>query len=314
MLKIKVSEIFGPAGYWKFLVNEDNSHEPTFVERWGVTQGEGKFVGVRSVFIRVFGCNLTCSSFGLTHGVKTDEPDIFAKSVHLYKSIEDVPAAQYGCDSFFSHHHGFKKFSPLFDVDQVVEMILIAAGGNIQSNPQSPIHIIFTGGEPMLPGWQVMYSRIIEHLRIRDKTIEQKVDVTFETNGTQRIKDIQSFHSLAKLANITWSVSPKLSASGHTQLETLYPEVIKQYLSISEDLYLKFVVQSVEDIVEIGSFVSEYENYCKRKFNVYIMPEGGTYDEFKKHATLDLIAEAVKRGYNITTRLHVMWGGNNIGW
>ena len=49
MSKIKVSEIFYSA------------------------QGEGRFVGVPSVFLRTFGCNFTCGGFGMPRGEVSKE-------------------------------------------------------------------------------------------------------------------------------------------------------------------------------------------------------------------------------------------------
>ena len=312
---IKVSEIFGPAGYWNFNVDHENGLTTNeFVERWGVTQGEGKFVGVRSTFIRVFGCNLTCPSFGLTHGDKTDEPDVFAKTIHLYKNISETPAAQFGCDSYFSWHPGFKSLSPKLDIETIAKMALQSSGGALQSNKFSPIHLIFTGGEPMMPGWQKMYLDLIDKIVELDSSITNKIDVTFETNGTQPIKDMQLFKELAQKCNITWSISPKLSASGHSHDETLFPNVINQYCKISSDVYLKFVAQTVSDLDEIGVFYQQYKEQCNRDFMVYVMPEGGTPSEYRKHSTLELTSAAVKRGYNITPRLQVLIGENITGW
>ena len=52
-------------------------------------QGEGRFVGVPSVFFRTFGCNFKCPGFGLPAGEKTNEPDEIGKVVHLYKTFND---------------------------------------------------------------------------------------------------------------------------------------------------------------------------------------------------------------------------------
>ena len=39
-------------------------------------QGEGKFSGVSSVFLRTFGCNFTCGGFGMPKGEISNEREI----------------------------------------------------------------------------------------------------------------------------------------------------------------------------------------------------------------------------------------------
>lgn len=313
MSKLKVSEIFGPAGYWNFNVTE-SGFDNEFVERWGVTQGEGQYVGIRSVFLRTFGCNLRCPSFGLEHGETTQEPMEFAKNIHLYKNISETPAAQYGCDSYFSVYPEFKSLSPMFKTEDVAAMILKACGGSMLDNSASPIHLILTGGEPMLPGWQKAYHDLVEHLYLQDPG-RGMMKVTIETNGTQPLlKQYAQGGAFLSNVNLTWSVSPKLSISGHAAEESICPDVIASYLEQSNDLYLKFVVAAPSDFDEVDHVVKQIEQACQTRLKVYIMPEGGTVDEYQKHSTLDLVGEAVKRGYNITPRLQVMIGANVTGW
>lgn len=313
MSKIKVSEIFGPAGYWNFNV-ADSGYDNEFVERWGVTQGEGQYVGIRSVFLRTFGCNLRCPSFGLDHGQVTNEPYEFAQNIHLYKNISETPAAQYGCDSYFSVYPEFKSLSPTFKTEEIASMILQASGGSMLDNPASPIHLILTGGEPMLPGWQKSYGDLIDQLYRQDPG-SGVMKVTVETNGTQPLlKTFTEGNLFLPDVDLTWSVSPKLSVSGHTADEAIQPDVIASYLEHSNDLYLKFVVVSPSDFDEVDATVRKIEQACQTRLKVYIMPEGGTVGEYQKHSTLDLVGEAVKRGYNITPRLQVMIGANVTGW
>lgn len=313
MSKIKISEIFGPAGYWNFNV-VDSGFDPEFVERWGVTQGEGQFVGIRSVFLRTFGCNLRCPSFGLDHGQTTNEPYEFAKNIQLYKNISETPAAQYGCDSYFSVYPEFKSLSPTHNTEQIAQMILRASGGSMLDNTASPIHLILTGGEPMLPGWQKSYPDLIDQLYRQDPG-HGVMRVTVETNGTQPLlKQYTQGNIFLSDVDLTWSVSPKLTVSGHTAEEAICPDVIASYLEHSNDLYLKFVVVSPADFDEVDRTVKSIEAACNTRLKVYIMPEGGTVGEYQKHSTLELVGEAVKRGYNITPRLQVMIGANVTGW
>ena len=63
-------------------------------------QGEGRWAGVPSVFLRTFGCNFTCSGFGLPRGERTTEPDTIAERIDEYKKYEELPLVSTGCDSY----------------------------------------------------------------------------------------------------------------------------------------------------------------------------------------------------------------------
>ena len=41
-------------------------------------QGEGRYMGVPSVFLRTFGCNFKCAGFGMPRGSMSEEADTIA--------------------------------------------------------------------------------------------------------------------------------------------------------------------------------------------------------------------------------------------
>jgi organic radical activating enzyme len=49
-------------------VNRKPSMKLRYSEAFYSVQGEGKYVGVPSVFLRTFGCNFRCMNFGLGKG------------------------------------------------------------------------------------------------------------------------------------------------------------------------------------------------------------------------------------------------------
>ena len=61
-------------------------------------QGEGFYTGVPSIFLRTFGCNLTCEGFGMPAGEKSVER--LSQEVDLAtigaKSINDLPLVSTG--------------------------------------------------------------------------------------------------------------------------------------------------------------------------------------------------------------------------
>ena len=267
-------------------------------------QGEGRYVGVPSVFLRTFGCNFTCSGFGCKPDESSKEADNVAKTVELYKTFEELPLVSTGCDSYASWHPDFKHLSPTFAPEQLVEkMSALLPNSNWQQPNGNPVHLVITGGEPLL-GWQRAYPELLDLLHERGLR-----HITFETNGTQDLtRDFRNY-----LANwhgeITFSVSPKLSVSGETWADAIKPNIVLDYETHGVT-YLKFVVEKVTDFDELDRAVDEYR-LAGFAGPVFVMPVGGVvsvYDGNRIHVA----DEALKRGYWYSPRLHVdLWGN---GW
>jgi len=270
-------------------------------------QGEGRFVGVPSVFLRTFGCNFKCAGFGMPAGESTKEIEPIAANVQLYKTFEELPLVNTGCDSYASWHPAFKELSPHFTIDEIVAKLLALTPNHhwAQENGND-VHLVITGGEPLL-GWQQLYPELLNHADMQDIR-----NITFETNGTQYLHEafkdfLDEWYCASR--EITFSVSPKLSASGESWDDAVKPEVIASYQQYGFT-YLKFVVDSLAHFDEVDKAVQAYR-LAGFEGPVYVMPVGGVvsvYDGNRIH----IADEALKRGYYYSPRLHVdLWGN---GW
>lgn len=270
-------------------------------------QGEGRFIGVPSVFLRTFGCNFTCAGFGCKPGEKSTEADEVAKTVHLYKTFEELPLVNTGCDSYASWHPDFKELSPTYEIDELVnKMLALIPDRKWINRTGNDTHLVITGGEPLL-GWQRTYQDLFDHDHMRGIK-----NVTFETNGTQKLQPKFKTYLNEWLAGhneLTFSVSPKLSASGEIWDEAIKPEVVAEYQEVGT-VYLKFVIDSEVHFEEVDRAVTEYR---KSGFTgvVYVMPQGGVVAPYAENR-VNVADWALARGYYYTPRLHVdLWGN---GW
>ena len=271
-------------------------------------QGEGRFVGVPSVFLRTFGCNFTCSGFGCAPGVKSTEADEVAKNAHLYKDFLSLPLVNTGCDSYASWHPAFKHLSPTIETEQLVEdMLALTPNGRWIQDNGNDVHLVITGGEPLL-GWQRAYEELLSQPRMADLK-----NITFETNGTQQLqgKFVDFLLDWGDIPGneITFSVSPKLSASGEAWDEAIRPEIVRTYQDYGF-AYLKFVVETEEHFAEVDRAVKQYR---ATGFSgpVFVMPQGGVVTPYAQNRVR--VADwALSKGYNYSPRLHVdLWGN---GW
>lgn len=272
-------------------------------------QGEGRYVGVPSVFLRTFGCNFTCAGFGCRPGQVSDEADRIAEQ-HKSKpfdNFETLPLVQTGCDSYASWHPAFKDLSPSLNTSEIVDRMLdLTPNHKWMQDNGNPIHLVITGGEPLL-GWQRAYEELLEHALMRDL-----VHVTFETNGTQPLsKEFRQYLNNWRFrGEITFSVSPKLSVSGERWEDAIRPEIVSDYESVGIT-YLKFVVERAEDFDEVDRAVDAYRaaNFCGP---VFVMPVGGVVSVYDNNR-INVADEALRRGYWYSPRLHVDIWGNSWG-
>ena len=293
-----------------------------YSEAFYSVQGEGKYVGVPSVFLRTFGCNLRCMNFGLGR----DEPSRAEKAsngikhnaevkalldggiIANTKEFNDLPIIHTGCDTYASIYPEFKSLMMDKTVDEVVEHLLsITPEGKWTMDNGQDVHLIFTGGEPLL-GWQKFYIELLEHPRMKDLK-----NVTFETNTTQSLRDeFFDYLNSQDRFTVTWSCSPKLSVSGESWEDAIRPNVAHEYSLVDgSDIYFKFVVANRADIDEAGRAVQEYRN-AGIECPVYLMPLGGRSEEY--NLNVQEVAEVcMEKGWRFTPRLHISLFGNAWG-
>ncbi len=164
-------------------------------------EGEGRFIGWPSVFMRLSMCNLTCIGF------KSDD-------------------APFGCDSYVSwskkNKMTFEEIAQLFEKNEYHEKL-----------KQGAI-LKLTGGEPF-----IQQKNLIEFVKfIRDRwgfydvsthdfmtplPAAPTLRIDFETNGT--IMPDEEWFDIG--CSVTFTTSPKLSNNGDPTDKRLKPEVLR---------------------------------------------------------------------------------------
>lgn len=148
--------------------------------------------------------------------------------------------------------------------------------------------VVVTGGEPLLQ--QTHLGPLLAQL--------QGMDIEIETAGT-----LPPDPTITDLVT-RFNVSPKLANSGNPAERRYKPDVLRAFEATGKAIF-KFVV--TDDFTEVDIVVAD-----NRLTNVWIMPEGtdGPTVIERTHA---LAAPTAERGWNLTTRLHVLLWGNERG-
>jgi 7-carboxy-7-deazaguanine synthase len=274
-------------------------------------QGEGRYMGVPSVFLRTFGCNFKCAGFGMPRGELSNEANLVDPAA--YTKYEELPLVSSGCDSYASWDPRFKDLSPLMDTDGIANRIMEI----IPFNEWREEHLVITGGEPLL-GWQRAYPDLLDN-----ESMKPLKELTFETNGTQELTKEFRHYLLDWTLNprgiikgsrgydaLTFSVSAKLSNSGEDRKEAIRPDVVCSYEEIGYT-YLKFVVATESDVTEAIMTAGMYRA-AGFKGPIYLMPTGGVESVYalNNRRVADL---AMKHGLRYSDRLQVPLFKNEWG-
>jgi organic radical activating enzyme len=262
-------------------------------------QGEGRYMGVPSIFLRTYGCNFKCAGFGMPKGELSSERE--EVNPEDYKEYGTLPLVSTGCDSYASWDPRFKHLSPSRDIDTIVSDIVEL----LPFKEWKDEHLVITGGEPLL-GWQRAYPELLSHPKMKGLK-----EITFETNGTQPLSD-ELFVYLDDWVwegldngisrEVTFSVSAKLSCSGEKAEDAIKPEVVAGYQDAGH-AYLKFVIATEDDATEALAAVERYRD-AGFYGSVYFMPVGGIESVY--HLNNRTVADlAMKNGVRYSDRLQV---------
>mgnify|MGYP003133289240 FL=1 len=282
-------------------------------------QGEGHYTGVPTAWIRFFLCNLQCNGFGQ---IDPSDPSTYELPFESYdvsqvKRVEDLPVWDKGCDSSYTwakkYKHLMGQETPTVLANKIVDIL------KTDSNPDGlflhPVtnqrqHLCITGGEPLMVTGQTATIGIYEEL---EKQNNLPSSMTFETNGTQKLR--QPFIDWANTIDteIFFSVSPKLfSVSGEKSEKAIKPEIVAEYYDVSKAGQLKFVCgHKDEQWEEMEEAIAKFKS-AGVDWPVWVMPVGAREEEQKDSAGA-VAKRAFQRGYNVAARVHVYLFGNAIG-
>lgn len=271
-------------------------------------QGEGRYMGVPSVFLRVFGCNFKCAGFGMPRGEISTEVESIATRIAEFKDYKQLPLVSTGCDSYASWDPRFKDLSAMVSSNEIANVIM----QTLPYESWQDEHLVITGGEPLL-GWQRAYPDLLDH-----PAMQALKEITFETNGTQELTpEFRKYLLNWTLGNktrgreaLTFSVSAKLPCSGEKWSDAICPEIVCQYEDVGHT-YLKLVISTKEDFADAQRAVAEYRA-AGFKGHVYLMPIGGVESVYALN-NKNVAILAMNQGWRYSDRLQVPLFKNEWG-
>jgi organic radical activating enzyme len=273
-------------------------------------EGEGILAGSPTLFIRLFGCNMTCQGFG-RQGIPRKISDIKVQDQDINENFRPVE----GCDSLHAWHPSFKNMAKEMSTLELADLVNQQMKTFKKPGALNGTNVLsLTGGEPTLPKYQALIPKFLQAVA------NKGIVLLIETNGSIPLSPIfiSQMNDIVNMSDLSimWSVSPKLSNSGESWQKAIRPSVLLDQQSVLNSIqYLKFVSDgsdaSFEEIAEVTKVYREYlekHNASTIDFMVSVMPEGATAEQLAITAPT-VAKQCLARGYNFCPRLHVwLWG------
>jgi len=238
-------------------------------EQFFSIQGEGKYAGVPSYFLRTGGCNLSCPGFGAEYEVDGE--------------------VRLGCDTYFAVDSAYAKSWIKVEDTQILINRLKNEFENIGYKP----HMVITGGEPLMYHSDNTFYEVVKWL------VSEGIEVTFETNGTIEI----DFDTYPAYKACIFALSLKLANSGEAVQKRIVPEALGNVQSHAKEAFLKFTIDAdlvtttaIDEINEIKEILPQLDVYC--------MPVGESRDTIWKNDKA-VFEFCMKHNFRYSDRLHI---------
>jgi len=238
-------------------------------EQFFSIQGEGKYAGVPSYFLRTGGCNLACPGFGAQYEVDGE--------------------SRLGCDTYFAVDSAFAKTWRRIDESAV---LIEELGRSFEKIGYLP-DVVITGGEPLMYHSEKVFYEVVVWL------VERGARVTFETNGTVEI----DFERYPAYKSCVFALSLKLANSGEPKRKRINPQALKSIRNHTKESFLKFTLDAasvetnaIEEIEEIRAVLPDLDVYC--------MPVGESRDTIWRNDKA-VFAFCMKHNFQYSDRLHI---------
>jgi organic radical activating enzyme len=237
-------------------------------------EGEGRFIGYPSVFMRLSMCNLSCIGF------KSE-------------------AAPFGCDSYVSWS---KKNKMTFE-----EIAQYFEKNDYHTRLKEGAVLKITGGEPFIQQKNLIefIDFILERWNMAPNTLnaeyygKKSLCIDFETNGTIMPDNYWVAHGA------TYTTSPKLSNNGDPVEKRYKPDVLK--FLVEQYACFKFVAKKESDLDEVFTNYINNPAIGIKKEQIWIMPMCGSRKELLEVGPV--VADICKKhGFKFSNRMHLqLW-------
>jgi len=241
------------------------------VEHFFSIQGEGRYIGTPSIFLRFGGCNLCCFGFG----------------EYWYNGKRVL-----GCDTLRAvNKQLFKnRWKEIEDPKELIEIIKSYLDG-ISFKPD----IVLTGGEPMINAKNFIFYELVKWI------VYNGFRITIETNSTIA----PSFDEFSAYKEVTFAMAVKLSNSKEPKKRRVIPEVIERLAKEGKDSFFKFTIDA--ELIEKDAKFQIMQIIRDLTNDVYCMPLGDNVEDLQKNS-LAVAEFCLKNGFKYSDRLHVrLW-------